>query len=260
MRKALKLFAVIALVAVIGFSFAACDTGGDNSGGGDGWLGNTITITDAQVYSFERDTSAQYVKFTGTVQDLKYIFFYNYDDDDHYRIYQPLSDFIDGNPSVTLKNGILNMTIGKPKNSSLLNLGDMPSGITVSTTNVKYFSIDSIYDQSIINSDTYNVSQGKLDGTQISYVLYFYVDKDVNITGKFADIDDGYTYINNYAMNLKAGWNSVIITEKQTETYTYQRTYKTGTPPAGFHWVISQGEGGNSGGGGGSSGGSDDGR
>jgi hypothetical protein len=68
MKSLLKLFGIIALVAVIGFSFAACDdgtTGGGSGGGGGGGKGGTFTITnipaefngvDAMVYNLENDS------------------------------------------------------------------------------------------------------------------------------------------------------------------------------------------------------------
>jgi len=217
------------------------------SGGGGGSLGNTLMITNAQVYSVEWDddyTTPQFNLFTDTVPDLNYI--YSYSNDDNYL--KPLSELIDGNPSVTLKNGKLNITIGKPKNSSLLDLdtSNMPAGVTVSTTNVKQFMIGSI---STRDSD-YSVMQGKIDGDLESSVQYIYVNKDVNITGKYTYTGDDYTVIVNYVMYLKTGWNPVIMTVNQTVGNTSERTIKTGTPPADYHWILSQSEGGSEPGGG----------
>ena len=210
--------------------------GGNNSGGGDvgvngsdGWLGNTLTITNAQVYTVERDNDTpQYVKFTGTVPDLKYVDVYT--DDNKYGA--PLNSIIDGNPSVTLTNGKLNITLGKPKASSLQNLfpNGIPSGVTVSTPNVKLFELRRIYN---IHNDM--VRQVQYESDQKNYVYYCYVDKTVNITGKYTYTDDdGYTHTGNYAMYLKAGWNSVI-------RYVFDGDLmKTGTPPAGCRWVVEQ--------------------
>jgi hypothetical protein len=44
MKKTIKVLGLIALVAVIGFSFAAC--GGDDGGGGGSGSGGTFTLTD----------------------------------------------------------------------------------------------------------------------------------------------------------------------------------------------------------------------
>jgi len=46
MKNALKLIGIIALVAVIGFSLAACDTGGDDVGDTDGTGGTVNTSLD----------------------------------------------------------------------------------------------------------------------------------------------------------------------------------------------------------------------
>jgi hypothetical protein len=230
MKNVFKLFGIIALVAVIGYTMVACpdpdEPGGGGSGGGDGSLGNTLTITDAQVYSY---SSGQYVKFTETVSDLKYVDVF---DSDGRSNLKPLNELIDGNPSVTLTNGKLNITLGNPKNSSLRNLNsDMPPGVTASTTNVKSFDIQTISN----NSNTDQIFQGKPDGAQTGDVAYLYVDKDVNITGKYK-LDE--TNEVNYAMNLKVGWNSIFSTINQTGENTYQQTFKTGTPPADYRWII----------------------
>jgi len=234
MKNVLKLFGFIALVAVIGFSMAACPgvDDDDGGGGGDGSLGNTLTITNAQVYEWD-DVTHKYVNFTDTIPDLNYFRSYSYDDDDY--VYIPLSDLIEGNPSVTLRNGKLNITLGKPKASSLQDIGDMPPpGITVSTPNVKGFSIVS----SFANRDDDFVMYGNFDSDLQDSVIYMYVDKAVNITGQYTDTDYGVTYTYNYAMYLKAGWNSVIMTHNQTGAYSYQSTIKTGTPTTDYRWVI----------------------
>jgi len=46
MKNVLKAFGVFSMVLIIGFSFAACDDGGDSDGDGGGGGGNGFTITD----------------------------------------------------------------------------------------------------------------------------------------------------------------------------------------------------------------------
>ena len=47
MKNKVKIFGIIAIVAIIGFSMAACDSGGDSGGGGGGNTDpKTITIVD----------------------------------------------------------------------------------------------------------------------------------------------------------------------------------------------------------------------
>jgi hypothetical protein len=214
--------------------------GGDGPGGGDVSLGNTLTISNAQVYSVNWDYSPpRFSSYNGTVSNLNYI--YSRDDDD----YTPLSDLIEGNPSVTLKNGKLNITLGKPKNSSLeyFNASNMPEGITVSRTDAKTFTINRLY-----NRDDDYVMQGQFEGNEDNSVMYVYADKDLNVTGQTTTTQYGVTYTGIYAVYFKAGWNSVYTTRSQTGTNAYQTTVKTGTPPAAFRWVINphRGSGGGS--------------
>ena len=209
MKKALKLLAVTALAAVIGLSMAGCGDPPDDTGE-DGSLGDTLTITNAQVYALDGDKPGS--PFNGTVADLKYAL-----------IGTPnplLTNVINGAPSVTLTNGKLNITLGTPKTSELSSLDFLAGpvqGITVSSSGAKIFRFSGFTTSTEWNGGT-TVNQRSANGS----VDYWYCDKDVNVTGKVSSQD--------VAMYLKAGWNSVIST---------QTSIKTGKPTADDKWVVS---------------------
>jgi hypothetical protein len=201
--------------------------------GGDGSMGSTLTITNAQVYSINWSNGAT-IQFDDTVQGLtcKGVVTRDAMSDEP----KPLNNLIDGNPTVTLINGKLNITLGTPKASSMddLNTSTMPSGITVSTTGVKMFSISSICDSSgntsVLQYQPY--IEYSFERYPRVLVTYIYSNKDVNISGKSTDPMSTYTY----AMNLKAGWNSVIQTI--TEGTSFSVITKTGKPPADCKWMV----------------------
>jgi len=145
MKNTSKVLGIIALVTVIWFSMTACGGNEDDCSGG--LPDSTLTITDAQVYLWNNDfTTAQYVKYTGTVSNLKYVEVVNSNGKSDRK---PLNELIDGNPSVTLINGKLSITLGKPKASSLQNFfSTIPPGVTVSTTGVKIFFISYFFNGS----------------------------------------------------------------------------------------------------------------
>ena len=237
MKNRFKMFGFIAIAAVIGFSMAACGGDDNDGGGGNGSFGNTLTITNAQVYSVDfTDSNIQLIEFTDTVQDLNYVQVLGSSDDSG-SVLKSLNELIDGNPTVTLINGKLNVTLGTPKTSSLQNLdtGTMPQGITVSKTGVKAFFLERFYN---ISSDQ-SVSQYRTDSHVFTRIIYIYSNKDVNINGTYTaytDRDNEYSYTVTYAINLKTGWNSVIETPNQTREITFW----AGTPTADCKWVISQ--------------------
>ena len=101
------------------------------------------------------------------------------------------------------------------------------------------FTIEQGINNSATNPTAY-VMQGKTDGDQNGSVMYMYVDKDVNITGKYTETDHDSTDITTYAMYLKAGWNSVIMTSEEIREDSYKTTIKTGTIPAGYNWAVFQ--------------------
>jgi len=67
MKNKFKLFGIIAIIAIIGFSMAACDSGGDSSGGGGsgntGGSGNNSLVGTKWVHEFE-DGSTLFLSFT----------------------------------------------------------------------------------------------------------------------------------------------------------------------------------------------------
>jgi hypothetical protein len=87
MKNVLKAFGLIVLVAVIGFSFAACDTGGDDGGVGSNLAGTTWKCTqDGVTYTltftattvmFVNDYNTQIVSGTYTLNGSSGTFFYN---------------------------------------------------------------------------------------------------------------------------------------------------------------------------------------
>ena len=230
MKNTIKLIGIIALVAVIGFSMAACGDGGDDgNGGGNGSLGSTLIITNAQVYSIvgydNEYNEYQISEFTGTVANLNHI--YDYEENS-------LNELIDGNPTVTLVNGKLNVTLGTPKASSLKDMPTLPPGITASTSGVKIFTIsgftDGLPNVTNVFQDKYEFYEG---GRLTSTVEYYYSNKDVKISGTYTYTNSGGTRTGTFAMNIKAGWNSVISNTTRTGY-----TMKTGTPPADYKWKV----------------------
>jgi len=224
MKNTNKVFGIIALAVVIGFSMTAC--GGEDEDDGDGGSGqDTLTITNAQVYSMDRNENdtIRFTEFTGTVPDLIYVI---EGISDGRPVLKSLNEIIDGNPTVTLTDGKLNVTLGKPKDSNLKDNYDKsmaPPGITISTDGVKVFSFQSFYNGTDPQDNITSVSHTDGQGG----VIYMYSNKDVNIRGTYSTTT--------YAMNLKAGWNSISLIYNQTG-----ETFQTGTPSAKFKWAFTQ--------------------
>jgi len=198
----------------------------DSGGGGEdgtAWLGNTLKITNAQVYDYNFDND-QYVPFTDTIQDLFISDMYSG------RVYINENNDLFDNSSVTLIKGLLNVTLGKPKETKMINLEyafPYYEELTVSTTGVKVFMISS-FDYMITDHEGISIDQSQIiSGRAQSFVYYFYCNKDVNITG---------TVINStVTMNLKAGWNSIIKTGTINGT-TITVTTKTAMPTDNHKW------------------------
>jgi uncharacterized repeat protein (TIGR02543 family) len=204
--------------------------------GGDGGLGNTLTITNAQAYTMEwnnDDDSYTYLPFNDTVASLNYLHY----NDGNITSSISLTDAINGTPSVTLIGGKLNVTLGTPKTSAMSSIDSMMAqypGVTISPSGAKVF-VFLVFSNSADVDHAVTVAQY---GDNYGQVIYYYADKAVNITGKvsitFNDDDQPFTIT--MAMNLKAGWNSVI----QSYTENDGAIMQSGKLSATDRWVVDE--------------------
>jgi len=232
MKNMVKLFGAIALVALIGFSMAGCDTGGGGSGGGSGGGGSTgSTINGDTITS---GSPVDYPEGTPDVVKSRTDFSYynsNYLNLDNYiKGNLPLSTFIDPPASVTIKNGKVDIKLGKPKSTSWISVSEsFHDFYTITPADAKMFVFqcfstdDGFYDLLCLKGDL------KSDP---DYIVLVYVDKDVIIKGtstsSVTEICD---------MSLKQGWNYWIFSYSGLSGSIETNTSST-TLPAGFNWTV----------------------
>ena len=215
----------IALVAVIGFSFAACDngSGGGDGGGDDGddpsaYLGEKIEISGEQVYTVAED-GYTISKYDGN-----------------------LSITDTGGGKGTIANGKLTFTIGIPDDLEIME-GFFPSegdkgadtwwkDIKYEPSDAQYFDIYGLHITGSKHDIDYNLLvKGNVSGTDNNgwweEVSYVYVDRDVTITGKGAtgDNHDGDTWkTEDFKLSFKKGWNAMCWKDSwkgDTETESF---------------------------------------
>ena len=125
---------------------------------------------------------------------------------------------------------------------------EIPSSVTVSNKDVKYFKVylfagcnsaDKIIGRFYCRRDNF------AGGGKISVeVSYWYVETDVNISGtsSFTQNSDNYVYEYNstYLLDLKKGWNVVIMTHTsnplQGNTFTSLTEYTIGSAVNDLQW------------------------
>jgi hypothetical protein len=188
-------------------------------GGNDGFLGATLALSGMRVYM--DDWSDQigyfYTPFEDSIYDLNYISIYNSNDEEPDVF--PLNEVFYGYNNVTLTNGNLSLNLGTPKDIALRSFSDddYPSGITISNSAAKYFELSRITRES---------GYGNI---QSDDVIYMYADRDVTISGSQSNNYGGdYTFTYVYAVNLKAGWNSIITVVNYESENSLEVTMKTG--------------------------------
>ncbi|MDR0472438.1 MAG: hypothetical protein LBH43_02035 [Treponema sp.] len=270
MKNKMKLFGIIAIAAVIGFSMAACDDNSSNSVGGPTNLGDTPTLS-GKVYVEK------------WVEDNDDWSFDGYEDYAGDALEVSVSgwggSFSGGgggmgpggdsrgpglNEKGIIENGQFSFTLGTPKSKYLDSADDMKKelfyyyeNVNISPSSAKFFIINSL---KIDSSGYYRLSR---ENTKVNYsgtsmsgtkegVSYVYADKDCTISGKgftdsweYEDDEDGVIYTNtliskNLNLALKAGWNAVYHkwTEVDTPTkYTETITISLGNLSS-LKWVL----------------------
>jgi len=201
MKNFFKILGIIALIAIIGLSMAACPE--DDGGGGPTAFGDKLEIKGEQVYTREGDfPTYEYKKFEGNLS---------------------LTNTLGG--SGKIEGGKLTYTIEVPSSLSAITFftDDLVNNMSFTDVKISDESVKAALFQFI---DTANGSaypgvhkwemSGKLSGdilnAEAGSVVFMYVDKDVTITAKGrTSTEYGETYtLKDLNLSLKKGWNAIL--------------------------------------------------
>jgi hypothetical protein len=208
---------LLAFSLIFTLSLTACgngSTGGEGGGGSDG-DGSAITITATITNDNPPiDTSAGLnFGFVETSEGNK-----------------PITDYIK-NAVVTVKDDNLTMKLGTPVNIATATVNNAPTGITVSNKAAKVFSTGSDF---YTQDRKYNLRYAEDNplGYFPGYVVLYYADSDVKISGYYTDSSETFTY----DLDLKKGWN-YVITNLSNDNYNW--SYKSSaSAPSNYSWII----------------------
>jgi len=226
MKNTFKLLGIIAIVAVIGFSFAACggdDDGGSSGGdgGGSGGIsGGTITYPDGIA------DANKPIDFSFLAHDER-----------------PISTMINEPASVTISGNKLNINLGTPKDSYLRVWNNQgPSSydnynVTATPADAKLFFNELFAIFSTVDQKYWLVCQkGNGIYNRNDGACLVYAEKDLTIKGSYQYSKGSDVYNGVYNVSLKKGWNYVIVSNNRTERIV---NYTASTKlPDGFYWVV----------------------
>jgi len=224
MKKALKLFGFIVLVAVIWFSTVSC--GDDDDGGGGGSGGNIIASGAEVVYDIYND---EFLAEAKNITDFGYSYINGG--------YNPLSIALDGLPSVTVKNNKVTIILGTPKYFENMD-SQVGAGVSVNPSGAWGFFIQSFCPNGRYYLTRYYLTFKKYNNGYLDYDYngrgLQYVDRDVTINGTYYDNRDSTTIIWKYNISLKKGWNYIIWKDE----YNTRTVTSSTTLPSGFKWTM----------------------
>jgi hypothetical protein len=142
--------------------------------------------------------------------------------------------------------GALSITLPVP-NAEDLDSGTIEEGLILDPQDAKVLAIEHFKNsQELVLDYGYRdfstmFSTGKV---KIYVARYMYADKAVSITGGFTRTEDGETEEVTADINLKPGWNTVLIEVDSTFSIndappiTATGTMKAGTPDANYKWYL----------------------
>lgn len=206
MKNTFKVFGIIGLMLVIGFSISACGGGDDDNGGGGGGSGGggsgggisggTVTY-DTGIADADKPTDFSRFTFDGGGS----------------RSY-PLSDCINAPASVTISGDKLTIKLGTPKDEFSKNFDLLiENGVNVNPKDAKGLVVLGFLTSDLKYGLCCRKDGSSIDGANdANMALLTYVDRDVTIKGTYE-----HDYI--YDVSLMKGWNYWIVSDdKVTDT------------------------------------------
>ncbi|MCL2380980.1 MAG: hypothetical protein FWC64_05230 [Treponema sp.] len=242
MKNPFKFFGIAVLVAAIGLSMAACDTGSTNAGNG---------LPPAGDGSITFAPGAPPMTFTGVVdQDgnpvnrtMDFTHFLIFREDDE--VVADVSLVIPGS-EIRLDGDTLNLRLGTPWEELLISASDWwfggISGISA-TTGLRVISMDG--EGSFHNADRYSLNwmippdPDAYDFTSVVFV-YANIAGTIRGIGIYQDEYNGWSEVITLNMELRPGWNTVIGTMGPDPILSgrWNLTAVTGRPGEDFVWVL----------------------
>jgi hypothetical protein len=220
MKNLTKRFGIIVFTAMIIFSMAACSNSSNSDGGGGGGsLGETYTGSAATVVN----------KAVAKLPlDFTHIYVYAPKDDEELLV--PLSSIGLAKQTVAA-DGKFTLKLGTPNKNSLISIDEAVGsmGFTISDRSVNIFQIECFFDEEE-KFALQNIAADESKGVE-----YIYADGNVKVTGTHTGISQGQDWSQEFALDLKKGWNTVIwedISDTKGKVYT-------GNVPSGVRWEIS---------------------
>jgi hypothetical protein len=219
MKNTVKFPGIIALVAVIVFSFVSCD---DNIGGGAGdnlLLTMPVTVLGDYVSNIAEARAAK---------DFSYAFSWNNASSSYTGF--PLSNLINGSPRVEITGSTVNIQLGKPKDEHMReqDKDNHPFGVKLFDRLIenRFCTSDAKYGLLCIKGD-FNIHLDGSFGADYMAVL-IYVERDATVT-YYDEYDRPISYL-----SYKKGWNWVF---GGFDTAVGSISTSTTFPP-GYRWVV----------------------
>ena len=228
MKKMAKL-AIIAIAAVIGFSFVSCDTGTDD--GDIDVMGAILRLYNKSVTKEESAANRSVISDANRT-DIDFGYYYEWGRGLNTLI--PVSKAISGTAEVTMTNNKLTIKLDTPKPEAMDSLATTFFGnsLTVTPEDTKCWVAGNFYESTgefAINLD---------NGVNAMAVL-MYLDKNATLNGTHPIFDEDDNEVGDFIFDnvlLEQGWSYLIVTYGRDGEPYFLPFRGTKTLPADFDW------------------------
>ena len=150
------------------------------------------------------------------------------------------SDIVETTSIVDGKFSFSSLPTPKPEDfEPLTESEDMPAGVQISNKDAKICTMSVLAIKGDIDAsfEGRDIMQVLVTPNSITMVMYCYVDRDVTIKGSVSDTEEGIKFTSEVDLNLKQGWNTMLMTMTGTEKDGLITSLKNGVPPSGAVWM-----------------------
>ena len=232
MKNTFKFLGIAVLVAAIGFSMTACDTGSTNAGNGLPPAGDgSINPSDwPRIFTGVVDQDGNPANRTMNFTHISI-------QADGGQVFEELSVIIPSS-EIRLDGDTLSLRLGTPQEVLLMPVSDSLGGMSGISATTGLRISHTLLDAFVSTADDYGLLWGI--PPDFAGVMFVYANIAGTIRGIGIEEYDGWSEVFTVNMELRPGWNTVIGTGGPDPMVSnrWNMTLVTGRPGDDFVWVL----------------------
>jgi len=150
-------------------------------------------------------------------------------------------DIVETTPIIDGKFTFSSLPTPKPEDlAPFIESEEVPINIQISDKDAKICSISLLAIKGEVGAsyEGRGIVQGDyVYPNSVNMFMYYYADKDLKVKGSWSGTNIGVKFSSEININLKRGWNTLLLIIDSTEENGQTTTLKNGIPPTGNPWT-----------------------